>query len=111
VTTLHYDLDNPQQGIRECPKCRFTMQYLCRSAFLNRNEGYILDRGVGFDPDDHILTSLLLGSWRRFLWRHFIEPLSYQFFGQWRCRYYRRVARRHPGTLICPHCRYLIRQQ
>lgn len=106
-----YDLQNPGRGTRECPKCRFTMEPLRNSAYLDRNEGYMLDSGTRWDPDDHVATSFLFGSLSRFLWRHFIEPIGGKLVGEWRNRAYRRVLSQYPDSLICPHCRYILKRK
>ena len=108
---MTYDLSNPQRGVRECPKCRFTMEYLRKSAYLSRNEGYILDSGAGWAPDDHVATSFLFGSLSRFLWRHFVEPISYKLFGEWRNRKRRRILEEYPESLICPHCQFILKRK
>jgi hypothetical protein len=104
-----YDLDNPYKGVRECPKCRFTMEYLSRSRYLDRDEGYLLDYGVGWDPDDHLVSSFLIGDLWRWLWRTALQPLLCRFFGNLSNRRYRKILRAYPHTLICPHCRYLLK--
>ncbi len=108
---MTYDLGNPGHGLRECPKCRYTMEPLRKSAFLARNEGYMLDSGVGWDADDHVATSFLFGSLSRFLWRHFVEPISHKLFGEWRNRARQRVLREYPDSLVCPHCHYILKRK
>jgi hypothetical protein len=108
---VKYDLENANCGIRECPKCRYTMEPLRKSVFLDGNEGYLLDNGIGWDPDDNAATSFLLGSPSRFLWRHFVEPIANKLFGEWRNRKRRRVLKDYPGSLICPHCQYIMKRK
>ena len=93
---MSYDFDNVTRGVRECPKCHFTMEHLRHSPFLDANGGYILDKGVRWDPDDHVATSFLFGSLSRFFWRHVGEPVVGQIISSLRNRYYRRILRRHP---------------
>jgi hypothetical protein len=108
---MTYDLDNPGRGVRECPRCKFTMERLRHSRVLDRQEGYLLDTSVGWSPDDHIVTASLFGSVWHFLWRHVLEPLSYKLFGDWRKRRYAHIVRAYPESLICPHCGYLLRRR
>ena len=108
---MQLDLDNPGRGVRECPRCKFTMEPLRRSRALDRQEGYLLDTSVGWSPDDHIATAYLFGSVWHFLWRHVVEPLSCKLFGDWRRRRCARLLHRYPESLICPHCDYLLRQK
>ncbi len=105
-----YDLDNRQRGLRDCPRCHFPMESLRRNNAQRRNDGYILDTGIGWDPDDHIVTSFLLGNVRRFLWRHFGEPLVYKFLGRWQQRRYDKIVARFPESLFCPHCGYVLKR-
>ena len=108
---MPYDLDHPQRGVRECPRCRFTMEYLRNSRLLDSDEGYILDRGVWWDPDDHAATSFLFGDLRRYLWRHFIHPLTSRFFGNIRNRRYQKILRQYPESLICTHCGHVLKRK
>ena len=55
-----YDLDHPEQGVRECPKCRHTMEYLRTYNAVRRNEGYMID-----DEKDH---SKVIGVWFGWDW-------------------------------------------
>jgi hypothetical protein len=107
---MPYDLDNPS-GSGECPKCRFTMEPLRHSALLNTDGGYMLDNGVGWDPDDHVVTSTLFGSPSRFLWRHFGEPLIGRLISTIRNRRYQNTLKRFPRTLVCTHCRHLVKRK
>jgi hypothetical protein len=87
------------------------MEFLSRSSFLNRDEGYLLDYGVGWDPDDHIVSSFLIGDLYRWLWRTHLQPLLGRFWGNLRSRRYRRLLRDYPHTLICPHCHHLLKRK
>jgi hypothetical protein len=107
---MTYDIDNPGRGTADCPKCRFTMEPLRQSVLLARNEGYMLDSGVGWDPNDNVATSALLGSPSRFLWRHFVEPIANKLFGEWKNRRRRRILELYPASLICPHCHYILKR-
>jgi hypothetical protein len=106
-----YDMDRAPRGGRDCPKCMFSMEYLRNSAYLNRDLGYNTDYGVGFEPDDNPFTSALLGSPSRYLWRHFVEPLLSRAVGNYRNRKCREVLRLYPNTLICTHCRHMIKRR
>src|SRR5438874_1501910 len=101
---MTYDFDRPQRGVRECPKCKFTMETLRDSSLRDRQAGYLLDYGVRWDPDDNLFTSYLIGWPLRFFWRHLFEPIGSKLIGAWWNRRYRRILRNYPDTLICPHC-------
>lgn len=106
-----YSLDGAPRGGRDCPECMYSMIYLRSSPVLNQDYGYNLDYGVGFDADDNPFSSILIGSPKRYLWRHFVEPLLSRTLGNIRCRRYRRILELFPNTLICTHCRHLIKQR
>jgi hypothetical protein len=95
----------------ECPKCKFSMEALRDSAVLNAEEGFILDSRGYSDVDDNAITSYLFGSISRFLWRYLIEPLSYKLFGDWKSRRYRKLLAEYPRSLICTHCRYVVKRR
>jgi len=99
------------RGGRDCPKCMFSMIPLRNSAVLNQDDGYLTDYGVGFDPDDHPVSSILIGDPRRYIWRHFVEPLLGRMLSKRRNRKYQRVLKIFPNTLICTHCAHLIKQR
>lgn len=103
--------DGTIRGGRDCPKCMFSMEYLRNSAVLKQDSGYILDSGVGFDADDNPITSALIGSPIRYLWRHFVEPILSKIVGNRRKRKYQEVLRLYPNTLICTHCAHIIKQR
>ncbi|MCX6380605.1 MAG: hypothetical protein NT023_14205 [Armatimonadetes bacterium] len=101
-----YDLDNPEKGVRECPKCRRTMQYLREYNQIRRNEGYMID-----DEKDHSRT---IGFW--FGWvasmlylffRNVVQPFSAKHEGEKRQNRYALLLKRYPESLICLHCGYL----
>ena len=108
---MRYDFDQPQRGVRECPKCRFTMEYLRHSSLLDRRSGYMLDSSAGWDPDDHGFTASLVGSLIRFFWRQVIEPFGSKLIGDFWNRRYRKIARVYPESLICPHCFYILKRK
>ena len=105
------NMDATPRGGRDCPKCMFSMEYLRKSAVLNRDGGYIMDSRVGFDPDDNPITSALIGSPSRYLWLHFVEPLVSRIVGNRRSRKYREILRLYPNSLICTHCEHIIKQR
>jgi hypothetical protein len=94
----------------ECPKCRFTMVRLQGSSIVNRNEGYLLDTTTqldwygggclfGFDE-------MLLGMFVYYV----LTPIGSKLFGDRVQRHYRRIVHRYPRAMICPNCRYLVRE-
>lgn len=103
---MFYDLDNPQHG-GDCPRCKFPMESLRAHNALRRDGGYLLDTGIGWDPDDHIVSSLLLGSFQRFFWRNVGEPLLFRYAIHIQQRWHARILRRFPASLICTHCGYI----
>ncbi len=103
--------DGTPRGGRECPKCMFSMEYLRDSPVLNREEGYVMDGGVGFDPDDNPITSGLFGSPYRFVLRNIIEPFFSKVRGDRRNRKYQEILRLFPNSLICTHCEFVIKQR
>jgi len=84
---------------------------LRNAAVLNQDDGYLTDYGVGFDPDDHPISSILIGDPRRYLWRHFVEPLLGRALSKRRNRKYQRILQVFPNTLICTHCAHLIKRR
>ncbi len=102
--------DGTPQETRECPKCHFSMEYLRDSPVLNREEGYVMDNSVGFDPDDNPITSTLIGSPSRFLWRNVIGPFFSKLKGDRQNRSYQEILRLYPNTLICTHCEHIVKQ-
>ena len=87
------------------------MEPLRRSVYLSQNAGYMLDSGTRWDPDDNVATSFLVGSLSRFFWRHFLEPIAGKLIGEWRNRARRRILKEYPDSLICPHCRHILRRK
>jgi hypothetical protein len=96
-------------GVRECPKCRFTMIRLRESNLINRNEGYLLDYG----DQRWFLWALLYGFVDTlidmFLF-YVLTPLGAKALGGLSQKHYRRTLRRYPKCMVCPHCKYLIRE-
>lgn len=97
-------------GEQECPKCKFSMERLRDSAVLDMREGYSMNYSVGWDPDENLVTSLLVGWWQRYVWKHTLGPILSKWWGEWKSRRYRKTLREYPRTLICTHCRYLLKR-
>ena len=102
--------DGSMRGGRECPKCRFSMEYLRDSALLDREFGYELDNGTGWSPNDSPLFAFLIGSPSRYLWRNVIGPLISKFIGDRANNKYQRILKAFPNALVCTHCEYIIKQ-
>jgi hypothetical protein len=94
----------------ECPKCRFSLEPLRDSPVLTAEEGYLLDSRAHSDADDNIITSLLFGCWERYVYRYFIAPISSRTVGNWKKRRYRKILQTHPHSLICTHCRFVVKR-
>ncbi|HLJ53570.1 MAG TPA: hypothetical protein VKT77_00950, partial [Chthonomonadaceae bacterium] len=77
----------------------------------DRNEGYMLDSRARDDVDDHPITSALLGSPSRYLWRYFVEPIVNKLFGEMKNRARRRVLAEYPTSLVCTHCHYILKRK
>lgn len=105
------DLDKRQSGLRECPECRFSMEYLRSSAALNRQEGYVLDRTPEPDGYEYSARSSALISLIGFLWNSTIAPLFAKLRSDRRNRKYQEIVRLFPNSLICTHCEHIIKQR
>jgi hypothetical protein len=99
----------PQEpsGYQECPKCRFSMEYLRDSAVLNRDSGYSTSYYWGWwDPDDNIITSFLFGNLLRFF-----SPLFSRLRGNRENRKFQKILDEFPRSVICTHCEYVIKRK
>jgi|GEM_PF-7061227 len=94
----------------ECPKCRFSLEPLRASVVLIAEEGYMLDSRGYTDRDDNIFTSILFGMWERYVYRYFVEPIYSRTIGNIKKSRYRRILAQYPKSLICTHCRYVLRR-
>ena len=96
-------------GGLECPKCRFTMEPLRDSNLIDRDEGYLLDTTTSSDwVLGWYVFGLLDDLIARFVY-YVVDPLAAKLWGSRTQKYYRRVLRRFPNALVCPNCRYLVR--
>ena len=104
------NLDGTQRGLRECPQCRFSMEYLRSSPALDRQAGYVLDNAPEPEPYGYSNSSALIALLSA-LWHSTVAPL----FGKWhsdrRNRKYQEILRIFPDTLICTHCDHIIKQR
>src|SRR5579862_4656517 len=114
---MQYRLSDYQASAQECPQCMFSMEYLRDSALLDQRTGYLLNNGRDstagwgwFDLGDSMIISLLFGSISHFLW-YCCEPLMSRFFGNRSNRRYRKLLAQYPNTLVCTHCRFIIKRK
>ena len=105
------DLDDKRPGLRDCPQCRFSMEYLRNSPVLNRQAGYVLDRTP--EPDGYVCysRSSLVISGIGFLWNSTIAPLFAKLRSDRLNRKYREILRLFPNSLVCTHCEHIIKQR
>jgi hypothetical protein len=103
-----YDLDS-SGVIEECPKCRHTMERLAAYNAIRRNEGYSLDYGSG---NSNVVTYLLFG-WTgvviRLFTREVLVPVLNKAAGERKQSGHDAVLRVFPRSLICPHCKHIVR--
>lgn len=86
----------------ECPRCRYTMEALSASAAMHENLSVGLDGGSLFMHPGGLGTPSI-GQWITeffFGWMGFSSKSRYQ-----------RVLHHYPNTLICMHCRHLIKRE
>jgi len=105
-----YSLDNDAVSVGDCPKCKHTMQRLSEYNSIRRNEGYSLDDGSG---NSTIITYFLFG-WIgvaiRFFTREVLVPVMTKIAGERKQSRYDTILKVYPKSVICPHCKHLIRQ-
>ena len=106
----YYDLDDTRPGVRDCPRCKHTMQRLKEYNSIRTNEGYTLD----YDNKPDWLTYVMFG-WFVYLikmiLKHTIQPLYNQQRGKARQAKFDKIVQRFPNTLICPYCSYIMKRQ
>lgn len=105
-----YDLNNPGAGVRDCPRCRRTMERLKQYNAIQRNEGYLLDDG----QDSNGFAFGLFG-WGgvvlKVFYRYTLQPLFSKAQGERRQRTYANILAKFPNTLICPHCSHILKRK
>lgn len=104
-------------AVQDCPKCKFSLERLSESPVLDQRSGIVLDDGLDstggwrwFEPDDNLITSTLFGSWDRYIWRRLCEWVPW-LNGRWSSRRYQKILKEYPNSLICTHCRHLIKRK
>ena len=85
------------------------MVLLRSSNLVNRNEGYMLDYGDDSWAMSGCLYGLVETAIAMFVY-YVAIPVGSKLFGDRAQGRYRRVARRFPRSIVCPHCRYLVRE-
>jgi hypothetical protein len=108
-----YDLSNTGRGVRDCPRCRHTMERLRSRLSIRRNEGYLLDdrEGDGSDAVWHLgLPGLALNTLKLF-YRYTLQPLTSKLAGEMKERRLGRVLQEYPESLICPHCNNVLKRK
>jgi hypothetical protein len=106
-----YDLSNTSRGVRDCPRCRHTMERLRSRLSVSRNEGYLIDDDTGTEDAWTYLTLGWGGVALRFLYRHTLQPLTSKLFGHLKEQRHQRVLRAFPESLICSYCNHLLKRK
>ncbi len=107
---MEYDLDNPEEGVRECPKCRHTMQYLKAYNSVRYNEGYMIDDG----RDRTNAVAFWFGTYAALLYRFYryvAQPFSDKKTGERKQRRLDRILKAYPKSLICLHCHFIWKRR
>jgi hypothetical protein len=73
------------------------------------NEGYLLDDGQSGYGVVYFLFGWI-GVLLKQLYRHTFQPLMSQARGSARQRKYDRILEKHPNSLICPYCSYILKR-
>jgi hypothetical protein len=106
-----YNLDGDGGYIEDCPKCKHSMERLAAYNSIKRNEGYSIDDGSG---NSNILTYVLFG-WVgvviRLFTREVLVPIMTKLAGERKQTRYEAILNVFPKSLICPHCKHIIRQK
>ena len=108
---MKYEMYDRGRGGMECPKCKFTMEPLRDSAYLNREFGYELDNNTRWNPNGNPVSAYLFGNITAYLWQNFLEPLAFKMWGDRQNKNYRRILQLYPNTLICTHCEYVQKER
>jgi hypothetical protein len=106
-----YDLSNTGRGIKDCPRCRHTMERLRSRLHLPRNEGYLLDDEQ--EATNFVFLRLfgLIGLALRVFYRYTLQPLTSKLVGEIKERKLGRALKEYPESLICPYCNYLLKRK
>ena len=106
-----YDFDNKTAYVEDCPKCKHTMQRLAEYNSVRRNEGYSLDDGKGDSNAFVYFFFGWIGVLIRLLTREVLVPLMKKAFGEQKQSRYDNILKAYPNSLLCPHCKHLIRRK
>jgi hypothetical protein len=106
-----YDLSNTNRGVRDCPRCRHTMETLRARLHSPRNEGYLLDEGGEGGSAIAFWLFGWIGLVLRLFYRYTLQPLTSKLAGEMKEKRLARVLRDHPNTLICPYCNHLLKRK
>ncbi len=104
-----YNLDSDIGYVEDCPKCRHSMQRLAQFNSIRRNEGYII---ADDSSNDDAIIYVRFGWFMlaiRMLVREILVPIMTKLSGDRKQSRYDRILRAFPDSLICTHCRYVIR--
>ncbi len=82
------------ESTQECPKCMFTMEYLRDSSLLDLDYSVTAVNSIGYRDNSGWLLDLLIS----------------RFFAKRRERYFRKILKSYPNSLICPHCEYIMKR-
>ena len=108
---MRIDFDHPELAIPDCPKCRFSMTTLEKANRIRTNEGYSLtddDRSTMFLP---LMKLGLIVHLLRQLFSEVLKPLAQRSIGRKRQGRYDRILTQYPNSIICTHCKHLIRRK
>lgn len=104
-----YSLDKEPGYVEDCPRCKHSLERLAKYNAICRNEGYSLDYST--DSDD-AWTFLFFGRsvliLRKFV-RELLIPLMHKVTGERRQSRLDAVLKVYPRSLICPHCKHVVR--
>jgi hypothetical protein len=106
-----YDLDGGAGFIEDCPKCKHSMERLSAYNSIQRNEGYSIDDGTG---DSGFLAYALFG-WVgvliRLFTREVLVPMANKARGEQKQKGYDGILKVFPKSLICTHCKHILRRR
>ena len=108
---MEFDFDDPKHGVCDCPKCGRLMQRLRDYLAIERNEGYMLeadgeDRTGWFYFWFGTVSALIY----RF-YRYVAQPLAAKRAGDLRQERLGRLQRAYPQSLICLHCKHILKRK
>ena len=102
-------MDGGANYVSDCPKCKHTMERLASYNSIRRNEGYAIDDG---QDNGNVFVYFVFG-WIgvliRFLIREALVPMLNKLRGEQKQSKYDAILKVFPNSMICPHCKHLVR--